>query len=187
MNELEIDTIFGKKLYLELIQINYKLKEAKLDLAKCLNIDFEKLELYEIQNLIEEELKKQNISLNDVKYEINYYDLYHISFNFKIDNLSIRMHNPFKIDNIATLNYEQIENSFKEQFGNVEEFLKSLSGSISTNNFRIINYKRHEQTDVMTKTLLMETKQNEYKISISNFSGFLNKNYIKSKMKNAWL
>jgi len=171
----------------ELIQINYKTKESKHILSNTLNIDFEKLELYQIQELIEKELESENIKLRNVNYEIDLYDLGYISFDFQINSLILRMHNPFKIENFVKLSDAEREKIFSDSFGSERGFLKSLLDSIGTDNFRVFNFKKHEQTDHMTEAKIIRTKEDEYKIWISGHFCHINKEYIKQQMKKAWL
>jgi hypothetical protein len=69
-NEEMLTTQLPIDVYNELIFLNYKTKESKHDLAKVLDIDFEKLELYEIQCLIRNELGKESI-LNNVNSHLS--------------------------------------------------------------------------------------------------------------------
>ncbi len=174
------------EIYNELILLNYKTKESKHELARALDIDHEKLELYEIQQLINNELKQKPI-LNSVNYEIDLYELSFISFDFQVGTLKFRMHNPFKINRFANLTNEEREDKFSENFGSGEQFLQSLHDAIGTKNFRVHNWKKYEQTDSMTETKMIQTKDDEYKILICGHYCFINKEYIKHKMKKAWL
>ena len=185
-NEMMLKSQMPNEIYNELLLLNYKSKESKYDLAKTLDIDYERLELYEIQQLLKNELEKEPI-LKSVNYEIDVYELAFISFDFEIGNLKFRMHNPFKMDKFPKLTDTERENRFLENFGSCKQFLISLIDSIGTDNFRVYNYKKHEQYDNMTATKIMQTKENEYKILINRHYGYINKDYIKQKMKNAWL
>jgi hypothetical protein len=173
-------------IYNELILLNYKTKESKQDLANALNIDYEKLELYEIQDLLTKELQRDPI-LNSIKYEVDFYDLDFLSFDFNIGTLKFRMHCPFKFQNFTNIAKEEKVKIFSEKFGNEKKFLECLRQSIGSDNFRIYNWKKHEQTDIMTTTKLIQTKDDEYKIKINGHSCYIKKEYLNNKMKNAWL
>ena len=185
-NEVMLTNQLPSQIYNELILLNYKTKESKHDLAKALDIDYEKLELYEIQHIIKNELEKEPI-LNSVRYEIDVYELAFISFDFEIGTLKFRMHNPFIIENFTKLTDAERENMFSEQFGSGREFLKSILDSIGTENFRVHNWKKYEQTDNMSETKTKQTKEDEYKILINGHFCHIKKEYIKKRMKKAWL
>jgi hypothetical protein len=123
----------------------------------------------------------------DVNYKIDVYELGFISFDFIIGTLKFRMHNPFKIENFVKLTDVERENIFSSNFGSEKQFLNSLFESIGTSNFRVHNFKKHEQTDPMTETKLIQTKEDEYKIQINGHFCHINKEYIKKRMKKAWL
>lgn len=175
------------EIYDELIQINYKTKEAKHDLAKTLNIDYEQLELFQIQELIKKELEKKDVGLNKVHYELDAYDLGYISFDFQIGELSFRMHNPFNIENFVKLIDAKREETFSKKFGNGKLFLRSLLNSIGTEYFRIWNNKKNELTDQMTASKERRTKEDEFGISLNAHYCYIKKEYIKSQMKKDWL
>jgi len=185
-NEVMLTTQLTREMYNELILLNYKTKESKHDLAKILDIDYEKLELYEIQNIIKNELEKKPI-FNSVNYEIDVYELAFISFDFEIGTLKFRMHNPFKMENFAKLTDAEREKIFSENFGSGKEFLNSILDSIGTESFRVHNWKKYEQTDSMTETKVLQTKDDEYKMIVNGHYCYINKDYIKQKMGKAWL
>lgn len=185
-NEKNLPAQLPGEIYNELLLIDYRTKESKYDLAKALNIDYEKLELYEIQQLIKTELENEPI-LNRVNYEIDAYELGFILLDFEIGALKFRMHNPFKIETFAELNDEERENIFASNFGSGKQFLKYLLDSIGTDNFRVHNWMKHEQTDSMTETKLMQTRDDEYKIRMNGHFCHIKKEYIKRRMKKAWL
>lgn len=185
-NEEELTKKLPSEIYNDLILVNYKTKESKHDLAKALNIDFEKLELYEVQCLLKNEIGNKP-NLNNVNYEIDLYELDFISFDFEIGTLKFRMHNPFEIKNFTELTNEERKRIFAEKFGSAKRFLESLLDSIETNNFRVHNWKKHEQTDSMTEAKLTQTKKDEYKLIINGHFCHIKKEYIANKMKEAWL
>jgi len=185
-NEEVLTSQLQSEIYNDLILLNYKTKESKHELAKALNIDYEILELYEIQRILKSELQEEPI-LNNVKYEIDVYELDFISFDFQIGTVKFRMHNPFKMENFASLNDAERVNCFFEQFGSGKLFLNSLLSSIGTKHLRVHNWKKYEQTNIMTETKIIQTKEDEYKILISGHYCYINKEYIKDKMKRAWL
>ena len=185
-NEELLTTGLPSEIYNDLILLNYNTKESKHELAKVLDVDYEKLELYEIQQIIENELK-QEPTLNSVNYELDIYELAFISYDFQIGSLKFRMHNPFEMENFANLTDAERERIFSENFGSGKQFLKYLIDSIGSENFRVHNWKKYEQTDSMTETKIIQTKESEYKILINGHHCYIKKEYIKQKMKKAWL
>ena len=182
-----ISSDLSVELYEELIQINFNSPELKHTLSKTINIDFEKLELYQIQQLINKALENQNTNIQKVKYELDVYELSHISFDFSIGDIAFRLHNPFEIKNFINLNDSEREQVFFNQFGSGNQFLNSIFGSIDSNDFRIYNMKKHEQLDRMTDTKIIQTKEDEYKMRINGHLCYIKKKYIKEQMKGAWL
>ena len=186
-NQEEILSNSSFELYEELIQINYNSSESKHILSKVMNIDFEKLELYQIQQLVINAIESQETNINRVNYELDVYEMSHISFDFNIGGVAFRMHNPFKILNFVNLENEEREFKFSSQFGDELQFLNSILNSLDTDDFRVYNYKKHEQVDIMTNTQIILTKEDEYKIRINGHLCYIKKNYIKEQMKGAWL
>ena len=186
-NQEEISSNSSLELYEELIQINYNSTESKHILSKVINIDFEKLELYQIQQLIINAIESQETNIKRVNYELDVYEMSHISFDFSIGGVAFRMHNPFKLLNFVNLENEEREFEFSSQFGDGLQFLNSILNSLETDDFRVYNYKEHEQVDRMTNTKIILTKEDEYKVRINGHLCYINKNYIKEQMKGAWL
>jgi hypothetical protein len=186
-NQEEISSDSSFELYEELIQINYNSSESKHILSKVINIDFEKLELYQIQQLIINATESQETNIKRVNYELDVYEMSHICFDFSIGGVAFRMHNPFKILNFVNLENEEREFKFSSQFGDELQFLNSILNSLDTDDFRGYSYKKHEQVDTMTNTQIILTKEYEYKIRINRHLCYIKKNYIKEQMKGAWL
>lgn len=185
-NEEILTTELSSEIYNDLILLNYNTKESKYELARALEVDYEKLELYEIQQTIANELK-QKPTLNSVNYEIDVYELDFISYDFQIGSLKFRMHNPFEIENFPNLTNAERERIFYENFGSGEQFLKYLIDSIGSKDFRVHNWKKFEQTDSMTEMNIIQTKESEYKLLINSHYCYIKKEYIKQKMKKAWI
>jgi hypothetical protein len=89
--------------------------------------------------------------------------------------------------NFVNLENEEREFKFSSQFGDELQFLNSILNSLDTDDFRVYNYKKHEQVDIMTNTQIILTKEDEYKIRINGHLCYIKKNYIKEQMKGAWL
>ncbi len=186
-NQRKISSDSSEELYEELIQINYNSSESKHILSKVINIDFEKLELYQIQQIIKNAIESQDTNINRVNYELDVYEMSHISFDFSIGKVAFRMHNPFNILNFASLEDEERELEFSSKFGDGKQFLNSILNSIETEDFRVYNSKKNEQVDTMTTTKIIRTKEDEYKVRINGHLCYIKKNYIKEQMKGAWL
>jgi len=186
-NQKSISNEVSSGLYEELILINYNSTESKHNLSKLLKIDFEKLELYQIQQQIIDGIENQDANIQMVKYELDVYELDFISYDFVIGGIAFRMHNPFKIENFVNLNNTKREKIFTNLFGNGAHFLNSIIRSIDSKYFRIYNFKKHEQIDRMTDTKIIQTKHDEYKIRINGHLCYIKKDYINNEMKGAWL
>ena len=186
-NQEEISLESSLEFYEELIQINFNSTESKHNLSKAIGIDFEKLELYQLQELIINTIENKDTNIKKVNYELDLYELSHISFDFSIGKLAFRMHNPFQIENFVNLSDDEREGIFSNLFGSEIQFLNSILSSINSKNFRIYNLKKHEQVDRMTDTKIIQTKEDEYKIRINRHLCYIKKEYIKQQMKGAWL
>ena len=132
-------------------------------------------------------IESQETTIKRVNYELDAYELSHISFDFSVGGIAFRMHNPFRILNFVNLENEEREFEFSSQFGNGLQFLNSILNSLETDNFRVYNYKKHEQVDTITNTKIILTKEDEYKVMINGHLCYINKNYIKEQMQGAWL
>ena len=186
-NPALIEKELDKDTYEALILLNYQSKECKHELAKMLDIDFERMECYQIQKLLTSTLINETISLNSVRYELDVYDLNYINFSFAVEGITFYMHNPFHISDFSKLDSAEKESAFKSRFGDVRNFLESLIDALSTTELRVVNSKSTEQLDTITEGKLWRTKDDELRLIINNHHCFIKKKYIKTKMGNAWL
>jgi len=178
----ENEIIFSKDLYEDLIILNYNSTETKHELAKLLEINFEKLIRAEIKGKLDQILKSEKLVLQEVESMMNHYDTMTHDFSMKIGDVYFCINCPFEITNINKLSRKEKENSFIEKFKNPRLFLNVIKDSLSTESIRI----RHSKITMEFDKKMRQTQKDEYRLLMSSTTMFIKKEYLLKKMKKAW-
>lgn|GEM_PF-2534176 len=181
-NESTIQEEIEDQCYVDLISIDFKSKEAKYKLLKELNIDLDLLLRHKVQIKLVESIKAENLSIQNVKYEM-LYDLQHLTFSFQIGNTHFLMQNPFGNLDFDGLNKLDLEKSFSNCFNEEERFLNMLIAALETNEIRLWNAALTQQFDRMTEYSLMLPAKAELSIVIDGIHTFIKKDYLRMMMQ----
>lgn len=169
-NENTIIKEYSIEFYDELIVLDYKSNELKYNLSKLLNINYKRLEKYQIikiLNNLELNTIYKNLSYDEDPYEFRGY------FIFEINNLKFTI-NPFGKMSQNKKDFYKLEiaekyNQFLDNFPEPNKFIPWLINLIMNDIARIIVNKETEFLDNIEYAEYMRLRTDEIRVSIGKY------------------
>jgi len=189
-NELSIKEQYSASVYDDLILLNYNNDHAKYDLAKILEIDYRKLELYELRRNINSISNTGKNELNEISHDLydSIYDPHsRVLFRFKIGKIRMGINYPFLYtQDFTNLSKPERNLLFKEQFKKPIKFLKIVLEKVESNEFRIVVLENLESVDNIDYTETICGSKDDIMFYIGKQRILMNKEVLKLNMKRHW-
>lgn len=189
-NEEVIIAQYSNWVYDQLIILNYN-EHGKSEVAKIIEIDYYKLELYELQSTIDSLLNLNINEISEVKHDLyeSAYDPHsRVWFGFKISDVGMGINYPFQYNKeFPKLNNSERNQIFKEKFKNPDKFLKTVLEQVNSNTFKLVVMENLEDIDSNDYTEAISGNKDDILFYLGKQSIIMNKELLNSKMKKYWL
>jgi len=189
-NEKAIKEQYSDWVYDQLIILNYN-EHVISDLAKIIEIDYYKLELFELQSTINSLIDLDIEEINDVNHDLyeSVYDPYsRVRFGFKINDVVMGINYPFKHNKeFPKLSNTERNQIFKEKFKHPCKFLITLLEEVNSKCFKLVVKENMEDIDRNDYTERLYGTKNDILFCIDKQIIIINKELSNNKMKIYWL
>ncbi len=189
-NEQDIIKLYSKQIYEDLIILNYSDSHAKSNLVKIINIDFERLKRFQVQNLLLELIKFESEELEEVIFdEYGFiYDVHHRhAFSFNINFITISLTLPFELEPFKEkFNVEKVKEEIRTRFKKPHKFFQMLLDELFNGRLEVVVLENFADIDSRDYIKVISPKSDEVSISINSHGMRIDKEYLNFKMNRYW-
>lgn len=190
MNEVLIRKTYSNSVYDDLIILDYESRQSKSILAKLLAIDFEKLEKYQLQEVLIKLIESDNLDIGEIshnKYDSVYDPHYRSSFGFKINQIRISINNPFDFGK----GFNELENEgrareFKKRFKSPKKFFEMLLDELESQNLKVVVFENLEDVGSNDYVQKVSGSKEDILLFIDRYRVMVNKKILNLKMQEYW-
>lgn len=191
LNESSIKEQYSNTIYEELIILDYNDRHVKSDLAKVLELDYYKLELFDLRRTIKSILDSGAVLLSEISHDLyeSVYDPHsRVWFGFKINEIGMGMNYPFDYSKeFPKLSQSERNRLFKQKFAKPDMFLKVLLNKIELKKSRLVIMENLKDIDNNDYTEAIYGTKSDILININKQNVIMNKEQLNQEMKKYWL
>lgn len=189
-NESLIKRVSSESIYDELIIFNYKTVHSKVALPKILAINYERLESFQLQEVLIKLINSSEFELENITHDIydSVYDAYsRLSFGFEINGFGIYLNNPFNFGKaFIDLSDDDKCEKFKIKFKNSKFFFKFILEELESSSLKLVTNERLESLDGIDYSREFSGLKSDLLIFINGHRIIMDKAFLLLKMKEYW-